>query len=87
MSSAIATYEDTILSGLEGSLTPQAAESLLTLSFSAGQQQRMRELAELARQGVLTDEQRREADSFERVSSFLGIVHSQARISLKTSSP
>lgn len=86
MSSVVASYEDSILSGLEGSLTPQAAQSLLTLSFSASQQRRMSELAELARQGELTNEQREEADSFERVSSLLGVIQSQARMSLKNSS-
>lgn len=85
MSSLVASYDDAILSGLEGSLTPQAAQSLLTLSFSGTQQQRMSELAELARKGELTDEQREEANSFERVSSLLGIIQSQARMSLKNS--
>lgn len=79
------TYDDTILAGLNGTLTPEAAEAILTMSFSDSQQSRMRALMEKSRAGELTDEERSEADSFERVSSLLGILQSRARMSLKQS--
>jgi hypothetical protein len=47
----------------------------------------MHELAEKARSGELTDEERLEADGYERVSSLLGILQSKARLSLKQSTP
>ena len=55
--------------------------------FSDRQRQRMHELAEKARSGELTDEERLEADGYERVSSLLGILQSKARLSLKQSTP
>ncbi len=77
------TYDDVILTNLTGTLNPQAAEAILSLGFSDQQQQRMRELAEKARSGELTEQEREEASSFERVGSLIGILQSRARISLK----
>ena len=87
MASKTESYEDTILSELKGTLTPQAAEGILHFGFSDRQRQRMHELAEKARSGELTDEERLEADGYERVSSLLGILQSKARLSLKQSTP
>ncbi|MCO6454970.1 MAG: hypothetical protein J5I93_06695 [Pirellulaceae bacterium] len=81
MSSTSETYDDLILAGLQGALSPEAAEGLLALRFSDEQQQRMSELAAKARAGELPPKEREESDSFERVSSLLGILQSRARIS------
>lgn len=75
-------YDEAILSNLSGSLTPQAAEGILALGFSEDQQTKMRTLAEKSRDGSLTTEEREEANSFERISSLLGILQSRARIVL-----
>ncbi|MBC8291146.1 MAG: hypothetical protein H8E37_12600 [Planctomycetes bacterium] len=83
MSTTVKSYDDTILANLDGALTAQAAEGILSLRFSDPQQRQMRDLAQKARSGDLTDQERAEADSFERVSSLLGILQSKARISLR----
>ena len=83
MSPTIETYDDTILANLNGAMTPQAAEGILSLGFSEQQRQRMQDLASKARGDDLTDQEREEANSFERVSSLLGILQSRARLSVK----
>jgi hypothetical protein len=70
----------------EGPSLPHAvATELLKWGFSESDQQRMSELAAKARAGTLTMDESVEAESFERVSSFLGLVKSKARSSLQTS--
>lgn len=83
MSTSLETYDHAILANLNGSLTPQAAEGILALGFSDEQQRKMQALAEKARAGSLSIEERGEADSFERISSLLGILQSRARIALR----
>ena len=78
------TY-DGIFAGLQADLTPQAAEGLLTLGFSAEQRDRMATLAAKARNGELSNSERAEADNYEQVSSLLGILQSKARVALKRS--
>lgn len=81
----VAKSYDEILADLQANLSPQAAEGLLTFSFSAPQRKRMSELAEKARAGDLSEIERIEAQNYEQVSSLLGILQSQARMSLKRS--
>lgn len=83
MSTSLENYDHAILANLNGSLTPQAAEGILALGFSDEQQRKMQALAEKARAGSLSIEEREEADSFERISSLLGILQSRARIALR----
>ena len=83
MTTAIETLDDTIIANLSGALTPEGAEAILSLGFSEEQQARMRSLAAKARSGELSAAESHEADSFERVSSFLGILQSKARIALR----
>ena len=64
-------------------LPPSVAAELLKWGFDETDKQRMSELAEKARQGTLTPEEQAETESFERVSSFLGLVKSKARRSLQ----
>lgn len=64
-------------------MSNDAATSILALAFSERDQDRMRELAAKARAGELSEAERAEADSYERVGSVLGILHSKARISRK----
>ncbi|RCS46282.1 hypothetical protein DTL42_15010 [Bremerella cremea] len=72
-----------ILANLAGAISRPAAEGILSLGFSAEQQARMSELAAKARSGELTELEREETHSFERISSLLGILQSKARITLK----
>lgn len=64
-------------------LPPTVARELLKWGFSESDHRRMSELAAKARQGALSPEEQSEADGFERVSSFLGLVKSKARRSLQ----
>ena len=83
MSQSLETYDDTILTNLSGSISPQAAEGILSIGFSEEQRKKMQALAEKAREGELSDQEREEASSFERISSLLGILQSRARISMR----
>ncbi|MCZ6651542.1 MAG: hypothetical protein O7D91_00730, partial [Planctomycetota bacterium] len=62
-----------------------AAKGILSLKFPQDDVDRMKELAEKARKGALTPEEQAQADSYERIGNFLGLLHSKARISLKKS--
>lgn len=68
------------------SLAPEVATEILKWDFSETDRLRMAELAAKAREDRLTAEERAEAEEFEQVSSFLGIVKSKARRSLKAAS-
>ncbi len=82
--------ESAILSRVIGANDPQlppiVATELLKWGFNETDKQRMSELAAKAREGSLTTEEQVETESFERVSSFLSLVKSKARRSLKTQS-
>ena len=79
------TYDDTILTNLSGTISPEAAEGILSLGFSDEQRQMMTLLAEKARAGELSEDEREQATSFERISSLLGILQSRARVALRSS--
>jgi hypothetical protein len=70
----------------EPNLSPAVAKEILKWDFTKSDKQRMSELAAKARQGTLTPDEAAETDSFERVSSFLGLVKSKARRSLPVNS-
>ena len=52
------------------------------LDRKAADKQRMDELAEKARQGTLSPDERTEAESYERVGHFISLLKSKARRSL-----
>ena len=60
----------------------EAARRALSLRFTEGQLQRMRELAEKARQGELTLDEHDELECYERISSLFGALQSKARLAL-----
>ena len=64
--------------------SPEAAKSILTLSFSQVDQDRATELAEKAGTGAMTLEEQREMESYRHVGRFLELVKSRARLSLKS---
>jgi hypothetical protein len=86
--SAFVDSEMSILTRVIGTdetvLAPEVAREFLGWTFSDFDQQRMSWLAEKARAGTLSPEERAESESYERVSSFIGILKSKARRSLRT---
>jgi hypothetical protein len=63
--------------------SPEAVQSILSLDFASEDQDRMQCLAEKAREGSLTPDEQSEAEDYERVAHFLGVLHSKARVSLR----
>jgi hypothetical protein len=64
-------------------LSRDAAQSLLNLDFTPADRTRMDELAEKARAGKLTSQERKDAESFNRVAHLLALFQSKARLSLR----
>jgi len=89
-SSTIESVESTILARVIAAdalpLPSVVASELLKWGFPEPDKQRMTELAAKARRGTLTAEEQVEAEGYERVSSFLGLVKSKARRSLQNAS-
>jgi hypothetical protein len=87
MSVTITNAESTILARVlsvgVSTLPEIVAKEMLKWEFSDFDRSRMRELAAKARLGELTSGEQEEADAYERVTSFLGLVKSQARRSIK----
>ena len=86
MSTTIANPESTILARVMSlgvsELPENVAKEMLKWEFSDFDRVRMSELAAKARAGELTSEEQEETDAYERVSSFLGLIKSQARRSI-----
>ncbi len=72
-----------VVSANEGGLPPEAAQSLLGLHFRQDAVNRLNELAELNREGRLTDADRSEFEKYLRVGTFLNLVQAKARRSLE----
>jgi hypothetical protein len=64
-------------------LDPQVAQGILAIRFKPGEIDRMNELAELAREGKLTAEQRAEIEAYNRVGHLLALLQAQARRALQ----
>jgi len=71
----------------DGALSATAAKALLKLRFSDKDHDRMRLLSAKARAGTLSEKEEKEINTYEQVGCFLGVVHSKARRTLKSSSP
>ncbi len=63
-------------------LSPETARSLLELTFAEGDKARMNDLARKNREGVLTDDERRELALYVKVGDVLSLLHLKARKSL-----
>jgi hypothetical protein len=87
MSTTLASREGEILSRVvladEPGFETEFARSLLRLTFDPRDVDRMNELAERAREGELTEDERLELNSYERVGTFLALLKSKARVSLR----
>ena len=64
-------------------LSPDAAQAILRLRFRQTDVDRMDHLAERARDGALSPEERREAESYEQIGRVLAIMQSKARLALR----
>ena len=64
------------------SLSPEAAKSILAMSFSAEDIARMNDLSDKASDGALSEEEQDELNCYERVGHLLGLLQSKARRSL-----
>jgi hypothetical protein len=87
MSTSTQSVEASILSRLicpeRPSLSPEAAQGILSLRFDDAETRRMNQLAEKAREGTLSPDEQALLDGYERIGSLIGLLHSKARQSLK----
>ncbi|MGD0043005.1 MAG: hypothetical protein ABSE84_21800 [Isosphaeraceae bacterium] len=63
-------------------LSAETARSLLELTLAEGDKARMNDLARKNREGVLTDDERKELTSYVKVGELLSLLHLKARKSL-----
>ncbi len=63
-------------------LSPEIARSLLELTFAEEDTARMNDLARKNREGVLTDDERKELALYVKVGDVLSLLHLKARKSL-----
>jgi hypothetical protein len=79
--------EAAILTRLVGpdpaTLSPEAAQAILTIGFGQADKDRMQALATKARAGTLTVEEEGEVDAYSRVGRLISILKSKTRRSLK----
>ncbi len=68
-------------------LSAEAAQAFLGLRFDQADRQRMHELAEKAREGILTPEEKEEVAAYERVGSLLSLLKAKARLCLRNGGP
>lgn len=59
------------------------ARALLRLKFSEAQNERMRELADKANRGTLSEDERERMESFRRVGNLLALLQARARLALR----
>ena len=87
MRAATETSEVAILSRVirpdAGTLSRQAAESILELDFPASDIRRMNALAAKARERTLSADEEAQLDNYRDVGRLLELLQSKARISLK----
>lgn len=78
--STVAIPESAIIERLI--LSPEKAAAIASLAFAPEDERRMRELMELNNRRPLTDAERVEMESFQRVGNLLGILQARARLAL-----
>lgn len=89
MSSVADKLEIAILSRIvvpdDPTFSPEFARRILEMKFDEFDLQRMNDLSEKARRGALSSDEDDEMEIYDRLGSFLGLLHSKARLSLKES--
>ena len=73
-----------VVSPDNANLSPDAANSILQITFPAADRSRMNVLAAKAREGSLTDNESAELENYRHVGRLLEVLKSKARLSLKT---
>lgn len=63
-------------------VAPESAEALLSLRFSAEDENRMRDLMEKNNQGTLSSVEQSQMEAFRQIGSFLAVVQAKARLQL-----
>ena len=66
-------------------LNPEAARSILQLSFAENDRNRMHELALKGQEGKLTPDEAAQLDNYRRIGRLLELMQSKARLSLRNS--
>jgi len=66
----------------QAGMSPESARAILDLRFDSAAVSRMNELAEKNRQGMLTEAERQEMDTYLRVGHFLNLMQAKARLAL-----
>ncbi len=64
-------------------ITPEVAKYFLRLGFNEEDQIRMRELADKAEEGNLSDTEAREFDTYLHIGNLLAVMQSKARLALQ----
>jgi hypothetical protein len=72
-----------IIEPRRGDLSPEHARYVLSLKFNESEQARSQELSYKAQEGKLTAKERHELDRLLMANSFLIVLKSKARLSLK----
>ena len=67
----------------EATLSAEAARSLLQLDFAANDHEQVKRLSAKAQEGTLTKAERADLEEYLRVSDFLALLQSKARLSLQ----
>jgi len=68
-------------------LSPDAARSILALTFDPEDRRRVLELSAKNQEGSLTAQERAELEEYLRADDFLSLLQSKARLSLKRAAP
>ncbi|MEZ6128972.1 MAG: hypothetical protein R3C59_09835 [Planctomycetaceae bacterium] len=63
-------------------MSRELAESILEMKFRQTDVERMHQLAEKARRGNFSDEERLETERYDRVGAFVSMLKSRARVTL-----
>ncbi len=64
-------------------LPPESARAVLSIKFTAEDEERMRELMDRNNQGTITARELAEVEGYRRVGTFLGVMQAKARLQLK----
>lgn len=84
MDATTVQFESSILDRLL--VAAESAQAVLSIRFSASDEERMRHLMERNNQGSISEEERAEMEAFRRIGSFLAIAHAKARLQLQQAS-
>jgi hypothetical protein len=83
MSAAAPIWKRVASPGLSD-LSPEAARAILRMKFDQRDVERIHELSAKSKQGTLTDTQRGQLDLYLQIGHILTLMHSKARMALKS---